>query len=96
MKRLSMAARIRRGAAFLTKRIGKKWRAKIDQEKLDINLPQSCMLGQTDGDFFAHKRKLKLSDLECANLGFLGYNSLGPNNRINFRSDRVTEDSPTI
>ena len=86
MTRLPMAERIKRGAAFLGRKIGKKWRSKIDRKTLDINLPQSCMLGQTDTDFFKHKRKLKLSDLQCAHLGFLGYDALGPDNKINYRN----------
>ena len=80
--KVSMIERIRRGASFLTKRLGKGWESRINVETLDINLPKSCMLGQTDSDFFEHQKALKISDLKCAHLGFLGYSTLDANNKI--------------
>jgi len=84
MIRLKLAERFKRGAAFLTRRVDKHWKARINLNTLDINLPQTCMLGQTDGDFFEHKEELGLSDKKAADYGFIGYSTLDINGRIRF------------
>ena len=84
--KLPIMGRIMHGAAFLTRRLGKGWKSKINVDTLDINQPQSCMLGQTDTDFFEHQEVLKISDLQCAHYGFLGYSALDKRNKISFDS----------
>ena len=68
----TLTTRVRRGIQFLDKKYGKKWRKKIDLKELDLNKPKSCILGQTDSDYYSHSRALGLvSDNDAAELGFL-------------------------
>ena len=70
MSNLSLAARVRAGAKFLDGVYGRKWRRKVKVRSLDIRSSTSCILGQTDGDYLAHRIRLKLTRLAAAKLGF--------------------------
>ena len=71
----TIAQRVQAGIRFLDKRYGTKWRKRIDLDTLDLNRVRSCILGQTDGDYETHARKLgiwKGGGTTRNNLGFTG------------------------
>lgn len=62
--------RVRAGMAYLDAVYGRGWRKKIILRKLDLSGSYSCPLGQTDGDYDAHRERLKLSNRTAFDLGF--------------------------
>lgn len=67
---MKTADKVKAGAKFLTEKYGEEWKAKIDLERLRMNNPKSCILGQTDSDYYVHATKLGIIGPKAAELGF--------------------------
>ena len=57
--------RIQAGIAFLNVK-SPNWLKKIDLEKLDLNEPKLCILGEVYGDYHEAKEKLLANDKQIA------------------------------
>lgn len=75
-KSFTIAERVKRGMAFMDKKLGPLWFKKIDLVRLDLNKPASCPLGQTDSDYYEHAGKLGL-DPDGQRAVDLGFNVKG-------------------
>lgn len=62
--------RVNAGIRFLDEKYKEAWRMKIDLKTLDLQGPNSCVLGQTDSGYTDHKNMLGLSDQKAYDLGF--------------------------
>lgn len=69
----TITERVKAGAVFLDKTYGKKWRRKVKLSVLDMGNANSCILGQTDTDFYSHRILLGLTTEEIKALGFETY-----------------------
>jgi len=63
--------RVRAGIALLDESGPTNWRARVDVDKLDLENPRSCVLGQVYGTFDDGMAALDLSFFEGARYGFV-------------------------
>jgi len=78
-KQLTIAQRVKKGMAFLDKKLEENWFLRVNLTTLNVAVPTTCPLGQTDGDYFSHAKKLGLDALgdEVRDMGFF----LSPQNK---------------
>lgn len=64
--------RIDKGVRFLDRRLGRKvWLQRIDEQKLNLQKSNICMLGQAYGDFWNSLGVLKITEEKSCAMGFL-------------------------
>jgi len=63
--------RVRAGIALLDGSGPTNWRARVDVDKLDLENPRSCVLGQVYGTFDDGMDALDLTFVEAARYGFV-------------------------
>ena len=62
--------RVRAGIQFLDKQYGRKWREKVDLDRLNMVSCFDCLLGQIMENYDSHLKKLGLTSDRAADLGF--------------------------
>ena len=67
---MTIASRVKAGIAYLDAVYDRKWREKIDKDRLDLSCSEGCPLGQTDEDYDKHCKILGLSKQTAFDLAF--------------------------